>query len=217
MFTSKGMLKTNFRVGKIKLFNMKKLFTILTVVALTTTISFAQAQFGIKAGFNNSAVGSSDADANEFYSSKSGMHFGGTAMFELSDAMQLRTGALYSQKGATLDFLGLVDITMALDYLEVPVDFAFMLGDGGFALSAGPYFAFLMSAKAKADGESEDIEDISGMDLGLNFGASYLINEQILIDARYGMGLMNLDSDSDSEETTLNGALQISVGYVFGN
>ncbi len=195
---------------------MKKLFTILTVVALTTTISFAQAQFGIKAGFNNSAIGSSDSDMNELLSSKSGMQLGGTAMFELSDAIQLRTGALYSQKGATLDFLGLAKVTMALDYLEVPVDFAFMLGDGGFALSAGPYFAFLMSAKVKADGESEDIEDTSAMDMGLNFGASYLINESILIDARYGMGLMNIDS-SDSDETILNGALQISVGYVFGN
>ena len=92
-----------------------------------------------------------------------------------------------------------------------------MLGDGGFALSAGPYFAFLMSAKAKFDGESEDMEDVSAMDMGLNFGASYLINEQILIDARYGMGLMNLNSDSDGDETILNGALQISVGYVFGN
>ncbi len=56
---------------------MKKLFTILTVVALTTTISFAQVQFGIKAGFNNSAVGSSDSDMNEAISSKSGMQFGG--------------------------------------------------------------------------------------------------------------------------------------------
>ena len=195
---------------------MKKIFTILTVVALTTTISFAQAQFGIKAGFNNSAVGSSDSDMNEVISSKSGMQFGGVAMFELSDAVQLRTGALYSQKGATLDFLGL-DLIYALDYLEFPVDFAFMLGDGGFALSTGPYFAFLMSSKLKFDGESDDMEDISAMDIGLNFGASYLINEQILIDARYGMGLMNLDSDSDSDVTMLNGALQISVGYVFGN
>ena len=138
-------------------------------------------------------------------------------MFELSDAMQLRTGALYSQKGATLDFLG-SDITMALDYLEVPVDFAFMLGDGGFALSAGPYFAFLMSAKAKADGESEDIENISGMDLGLNFGASYLINEQILIDARYGMGLTNLSDDSTiaDDYVELNGVLSVSFAYMFG-
>ena len=191
---------------------MKKIFTILTVVALTTTISFAQAQFGIKAGFNNSAVGSSDSEFNEFFTSKSGMQFGGIAMFELSDAMQLRTGALYSQKGATF----LDEITYALDYLEVPVDFAFMLGDGGFALSAGPYFAFLMSAKSKFDGESEDIDDNSAMDIGLNFGASYLINEQILIDARYGMGLTNISSASDEDETFLNGALQISVGYLFG-
>ena len=191
---------------------MKKLFTILTVVALTATISFAQVQFGIKAGFNNSAVGSSDSDMNEAISSKSGMQFGGIAMFELSDAIQLRTGAIYSQKGATL----LDEITFALDYLEVPADFAFMLGDGGFALSAGPYFAFLMSSKVKLDGESEDMEDMNSLDIGLNFGASYLVNEQILIDARYGMGLTNISSDSDSEETILNGALQISVGYVFG-
>jgi len=197
---------------------MKKLFTILTVVALTTTISFAQAQFGIKAGFNNSAVGSSDSDMNEAISSKSGMQFGGVAMFELSDAIQLRTGALYSQKGATLDFLGLAKVTMALDYLEVPVDFAFMLGDGGFALSTGPYFAFLMSSKLKFEGESDDMEDISAMDIGLNFGASYLINEQILIDARYGMGLMDITNDDTmGDEVSVNGVLQISVGYVFGN
>ena len=191
---------------------MKKLFTILTVVALTTTVSFAQVQFGIKAGFNNSAVGSSDSDMNEAISSKSGMQFGGIAMFELSDAIQLRTAALYSQKGATF----LDEITYALDYLEVPVDFAFILGDGGFSLNTGPYFAFLMSAKSKFDGESEDIDDNSAMDIGLNFGASYLINEQILIDARYGMGLTNISSASDEDETFLNGALQISVGYLFG-
>ena len=73
-----------------------------------------------------------------------------------------------------------------------------------------------MSSKVKLDGESEDMEDMNSLDIGLNFGASYLVNEQILIDARYGMGLTNISSDSDSEETMLNGALQISVGYVFG-
>ena len=190
---------------------MKKLFTILFAVVLALSVS-AQAQFGIKAGFNNSAIGSSDSEFNEFFTSKSGMQFGGIAMFELSDAIQLRTAALYSQKGATI----LDEITYALDYLEVPVDFAFILGDGGFSLNAGPYFAFLMSAKSKFDGESEDIDDNSAMDIGLNFGASYLINEQILIDARYGMGLTNISSASNEDETILNGALQISVGYLFG-
>ena len=196
---------------------MKKLFTILTVVALTTTISFAQAQFGVKAGFNSSAIGTSESEINEMMSSRIGLQFGGVATIPFTDAVQLRTGAIYNQKGATIDFLGM-DITIALDYLEVPVDFAFMLGDGGFALSAGPYFAFLMSSKVTFDGESEDMEDVNGMDIGLNLGTSFTIAESMIIDARYGMGLTNLSSESDMTDdyVELNGVLSVSFAYMFG-
>jgi len=196
---------------------MKKLFTILSVVALTTTISFAQAQFGIKAGLNSSAIGSSESEVNEMMSSRMGQQFGGVATIPFTDAMQLRTGAIYNQKGGTMDFLG-GDITLALDYLEVPVDFAFMIGDGGFALSAGPYFAFLMSSKLKFDGESEDIDNAKDLDIGLNFGASFTIQESMIIDARYGMGLTNLSDDSTiaDDYVELNGVLSVSFSYMFG-
>lgn len=196
---------------------MKKLFTILSVVALTTTISFAQAQFGIKAGLNSSAIGSSESEVNEMMSSRMGLQFGGVATIPFTDAMQLRTGAIYNQKGGTMDFLG-GDITLALDYLEVPVDFAFMIGDGGFALSAGPYFAFLMSSKLKFDGESEDIDNAKDLDIGLNFGASFTIQESMIIDARYGMGLTNLSDDSTiaDDYVELNGVLSVSFSYMFG-
>ena len=80
-----------------------------------------------------------------------GLQFGLFATIPFTDAVQLRKGAIYNQKGATMDFFG-GDIALASDYLEVPVDFAVMLGDGGFALSAGPYFAFLNSSKLKIDG-----------------------------------------------------------------
>ncbi|HIE73920.1 MAG TPA: PorT family protein [Flavobacteriales bacterium] len=194
---------------------MKKLITILFATLLSVGV-FAQAQFGIKAGLNIAAIGSSDSDWNEMISSKAGIQFGGVATIPFGDVVQLRTGAIYSQKGATVDVLG-TDIILAVDYLEVPADFTFMLGDGGFALSAGPYFAFLMSAKAKADGESEDMEDVSAMDLGLNFGASFTIAESMIIDARYGMGLMNLVDDADDDdETMLNGCFSISFAYMFG-
>jgi len=191
----------------------------LSVVALTTTISFAQAQFGIKAGLNSSAIGSSDADWNELSSSKMGMQFGFATTIPFGDVVQLRTGAIYSQKGTTLDYLN-TDVIMAVDYLEVPADFAFMLGDGGFALSAGPYFAFLMSAQVKADGESDDIEDVvSAMDIGLNFGASFTIAESSIIDVRYGMGLTNLNTSTDAlagEDVWLNGCFSVSYAYMFG-
>jgi len=196
---------------------MKKLFTILSVVALTTTISFAQSQFGIKAGLNSSAIGSSESEVNEMMSSRIGLQFGGIATIPFTDAMQLRTGAIYNQKGATIDLMG-ADITLALDYLEVPVDFAVMLGDGGFALSAGPYFAFLMNSELQIDGESEDIDGAKDMDIGLNFGASFTIQESMIIDARYGMGLTNLADDSTlaDDYVELNGVLSVSFAYMFG-
>jgi hypothetical protein len=168
---------------------------------------------------NSSAIGSSDADWNELMSSKMGMQFGFATTIPFGDVVQLRTGAIYNQKGATLDIPG-NDLTLAVDYLEVPADFAFMLGGGGFALSAGPYFAFLMSSTVtNADGESEDWEDVSAMDIGLNFGASFTIAESSIIDVRYGMGLTNLNTDTDAlagEDVWLNGCLSVSYAYMFG-
>jgi hypothetical protein len=151
-------------------------------------------------------------------SSKAGLQLGGVATIPFTDAVQFRTGAIYNQKGGTIDSQ-VGDITLALDYLEVPADFAFMLGDGGFALSAGPYFAFLMSSKVKFDGESEDVDNVKAMDIGLNFGASYTIQESMIIDARYGMGLTNLADDSSfaDDYIELNGVLSVSFAYMFRN
>ena len=201
---------------------MKKLFTILCTTVLTLSVT-AQAQFGIKAGFNSSAIGSSDTDWNEFMSNKIGVQIGGVATIPFGDVVQLRTGAIYNQKGATLelsnanDGLNWNDVILAVDYLEVPADFAFMLGDGGFALSAGPYFAFLLSGKRKIDGESdEDMEDVNTMDIGLNLGASYTIAENMIIDARYGMGLTNVADTDETDDIWLNGCLSVSFAYMFG-
>jgi hypothetical protein len=201
---------------------MKKLFTILCATLLTLSVS-AQAQFGIKAGLNIAAVGSSEDGAPE--DARMGMQLGGIAMFDLDlDGVQLRTGLNYSQKGASMAKEGAMvdDLIYAFDYLEVPIDFAFKLGYGGFALSAGPYLAFLMGANLKYDGETTNINKdndiINGIDFGLNFGMSFLINEMILIDARYGMGLMDItNNDYAGDVVSVNGAFQFSVGYVFGN
>ena len=195
---------------------MKKLFTILCAATLTFSVS-AQAQFGAIAGLNSSAIGTSDSEMNALLDARIGMHVGAIAHLPLGDVVELRTGAIYSQKGATINFLGM-NATLALDYLDIPIDFAFKLGDNGFALSAGSYIGLLMSSKLMVDGNSEDLENASSMDFGLNFGASYLIGENVLIGTKYGMGLKNLSEDSTlaDDYIELNGVLMISVGYMFG-
>ena len=186
---------------------MKKLFTILTVVALTTTISFAQVQFGVKAGLNSSTLVTTEDIAD---GARLGMQFGFATIIPFGDVVQLRTGAMYSQKGAS-DGDGDV---LALDYLEMPADFAFMIGGGGFALSAGPYLGFLMSATGE---DGDDISDFfNGIDMGVNLGASYTIAESMIIDARYSMGLMDITGDDLGDDVDVNGGLQVSFAYTFG-
>ena len=92
---------------------MKKLCTILTIVALTTTISFAQT-FGVNAGLNlaNLTPGSDmKADMDDIEATSNmiiGISVGATGTFELSDVLDLNAGISYIQKGATLsvDFTG---------------------------------------------------------------------------------------------------------------
>jgi hypothetical protein len=218
---------------------MKKLFTILCAAVLTLSVS-AQAQFGVVAGLNSSAVGSSASDDGlAMDGSRLGMHLGGVAHIPLGDVMQLRTGAIYSQKGASdseTDGGYTTDITLKLDYLEIPIEMAFKLGDA-FALSAGPYIAFAINKGVSIDTDapgaeaeiafaeaiySAIIDDyVGGMDFGLNFGASFTIAESFLIGTKYSLGLMDiLDEEIDSgddNEVWINGCFSISFGYVFGN
>jgi len=183
---------------------MKRIFTILCAAVLTLSVS-AQAQFGVKAGLNSSTIVTTDDVAD---GARLAMQIGGVATIPFGDVVQLRTGVMYSQKGAS-DGDGDV---IALDYLEMPADFSFMIGGGGFALSAGPYLGLLMSATADGD----DISDLfNGIDMGVNLGASYTIAESMIIDARYGMGLTNVDDDDD--EIILNGCLSVSFSYMFGS
>jgi len=228
----------------IKTINMKKLFTILIVVALTTTTSFAQAQFGSVTGLNMSAIGSSEKlETGEEWVGIIGIHIGGVAHIPLGDVMQLRTGLIYSQKGGkntSTDFPYTSSATINLDYLEIPIEAAFVMGDR-FALSVGPYIAFAMNKSAVIEtndpsaagwigliqtiyDEAMD-EGVSGVDFGLNFGASFTIAEHFLIGTKYSMGLTdiyNLPTDSplydpdEADDAWVNGCLSISFGYMFG-
>ena len=187
---------------------MKKLFTILTVVALSTTISFAQAQFGATAGLNMSNVSGDDMDVDM----KMGMHVGVSASFELSDVMTLKTGALYSIKGAQTDF-GDEILKFNLSYIEIPANLSFAVSDQ-MSLMAGPYFGLLMGATMTIDGESEDLDDVAGMDFGINIGAGFSVSETISINAGYQMGLTSIDEDGDGDAKNSN--IHIGMTYSFG-
>jgi opacity protein-like surface antigen len=193
---------------------MKKLFTILTVVALSTTISFAQAQFGATAGLNMSNV----VGDGESLGMKMGMHIGASASIPFSDAMSLKTGALYSMKGAS-DSEGGADLTWSLSYIEIPLNLSFAVSDQ-MSLMAGPYVGILMGAnmKLEVDGttilEQDGTDGMAAMDIGINLGAGFAVTDAISINAGYQMGLTSLDEEGDGDAKNSN--IHIGMTYSFG-
>ena len=191
---------------------MKKIFTIFCAGILTLGVS-AQAQFGATAGLNMSNI----TGEGESIGMKMGMHVGVSASIPFSDAMSLKTGALYSIKGAADSEDGM-DLTMSLSYIEIPLNLSFAVSDQ-MSLMAGPYVGILMGANMKVeyDGEtlfeSTDTDGLATMDIGINVGAGFAVSDAISINAGYQMGLTGIGED-DSD--TNNSNIHIGMTYSFG-
>ena len=192
---------------------MKKLF-LLAVIAVFgfTTVNAQEISFGAKAGLNLASV---TGDETEDLDGRTAFHFGVVAEIGISDKFSIQPELLYSAQGATESFEG-IDIDLNLDYINLPVMAKFYVADG-FSLEAGPQIGFLTSAKAKADGEEEDVKDfVKGSDFGANFGVGYKLESGLNFNARYNLGLSNLNDGEDSDDfKNQNGVFQISIGYFF--
>ena len=197
---------------------MKRLFTILSVIMLTFSVS-AQ-EFGVQAGMNMANLSGEDMETDM----KMGIFGGVIAVFSLTDVMTLETGALYSEKGAQdeeiEEEIG-IKMSLAFSYIVIPLNIAYSVSDQ-ISLIAGPYVGLLMSANSKMSGEflgqtideEEDIkEDIANMDFGINIGASFSINESISVGVGYQLGLADIGSEGDFDATHSN--IHIGMSYSF--
>ena len=181
-----------------------------------------KATFGFRLGLQSVAIGNSNSNLTSEYGSRLGLAFGFSSFIPIGKKIDLRTGLIYTSKGASYIGPNLnpynQDIYLALNYLEIPVDFAFKIGNGGFALNLGPYIAFLMKAK-DYDTDGNEIELINyyrDIDFGLNFGPSWLIAGKFNLDLRYGMGLLDIATyDFLGTNAQVNAALQFSFGMQF--
>tara|TARA_B100001250_G_scaffold385888_1_gene381979 strand:- start:104 stop:721 length:618 start_codon:yes stop_codon:yes gene_type:complete len=204
---------------------MKKLFTILIVVALTTTASFGQVQWGVGLGLNMASVSVSGENVGDV-DMRTGIRLGVTADITLgrSDVLTLNTGALYSVKGLETEDLGVLGTTsISFNYLEIPLHLSYAVSDV-VSLKAGPYLGILLGSSYTVDGDDigdYETSDVVGnsMDFGLTFGASFNVSDAISIDAGYQIGLSDLDMFPNNflgEVEVANSNILIGMTYSFG-
>jgi len=194
---------------------MKNLIGLITAI-LFTGVAIGQhgnapaghVNLGIKGGVNAYNVHN---DNDTKYDTKAGFHFGLLGHIHFDSQFAIQPEIVFSGQGAKIG-----DINYNLNYVNVPVLFQYMF-DNGFRLQAGPQAGFLITAKSKNDNVTTDNrDDLKPLDFGLSFGASYIFPPTGFgIDARYNLGLSNINKDSDVNST--NRGIQLGLFYIFGH
>lgn len=191
---------------------MKK---VLLTAAAIFAFGFANAQsvkFGVKGGLNFANL-TGDAEDN---SMRVSFHVGGLAEIKLTNKFAIQPELLFSSQGAKFDTNTSEKLVYDLSYINIPV-MAKFYATPQFYLEAGPQISFIVSAKAKYDGDSEDIKDeFNSTDFGLGLGAGYNFTDNLYAGLRYNAGLSNIADVPDSSNfETGNSVIALSVGYKF--
>ena len=229
---------------------MKKISLITLLACLTIAVSsqsLLPIKYGIKAGLNIANIISIPTDKvkNITSSSKIGITGGFYMEIALNDKWYINPELLYSQEGASFNYDYTHDYNinsrdeytttndLSLSYVKLNPTVSYKASDK-LSLNLGPSVAFLMSSNylytqnptnqhTLSDGEFNE----ESLDIGLNFGISYYINENLLIDSKLYTGFMNIGEISrpiDLKEdptpnppayTLKNRAIVFSLAYLF--
>lgn len=186
---------------------MKKvLFIVLSVASLSVQ---AQIELGAKGGLNITDIVGKDVD----YKSKTGIHVGGFARIPLMNRLSLQPELVYSSQGGKWYDKG--DEKTVLNYLQIPVLLKYTTPFKVFA-ETGPQIGFLMSAKDKYDGKTDDVKEyVKKTDISWQFGVGYAITPALGVNVRYQASLTPFYEGHDDGETwkERNSVVQIGLSY----
>ena len=227
---------------------MKKSILLILITLLTIELnaqSLIPTKYGIKAGLNIANIISTPTDEvkNITSSSKIGITGGFYMEIALNDKWYINPELVYSQKGTSFNYDYTHDWNpnerweysttndLSLAYLELNPMISYKTNNK-FSLNIGPSVAFLISHNyiyeqlpknqhTLSDGEFYE----ESLDVGLNFGVSYYINEDLLIDSKLCVGNINIGAisrpidikvDPPTPAYTLkNRAIVFSLAYLF--
>lgn len=132
--------------------------------------------------------------------------------------LDFQAEGLYAAKGTKVT-VDTITTTAEIDYLEVPVlaRVKAVVGGWRFYAAGGPSTAFRLRARTRSSFGGSTVEmDISSQVEPIDFGVAIgggVERGRLVIDARYTLGLSDIDKDKTDATTTRNRALAVTVGY----
>lgn len=184
--------------------------SLIALALLATTTLFSQdPKFGLKAGLNASKL------TNANYDWRAGVHGGLLAHIHVTPAFSLQPEIMYSSQGGKYTDVLNQEVTRKLNYVNVPVLLQYNF-DNGFRLQGGPQIGFLLAAKDKigdVNSNRVNTDNFNSVDFSVPLGVSYLSYSGLGVDARYNIGVTNVEEGSLSN--IRNSVFQFGLFYLF--
>lgn len=169
---------------------MKKSILLVVAFMVFGYVNAQQAKFGIKAGVDF-ANAHGKFNGISYHSAETGFYAGGFADITVSDKFHVQPEVLYVS-------------VKDLDQIQVPVLAKIPVVED-LNLLTGPDFGFLLNAD----------KGFKTLNLGLDLGLSFELNEDFSLDGKYNFGLSNLEKGGNSDfSTKLSGAF-FGLSYKF--
>lgn len=196
---------------------MKKVFTIISLVALffVATPSQAQTRFGLKGGFNVTNISLSSDVLNS--SNRAGFFIGSSVKFTLPIVgLGVDAAALYDQREAKL-----ADATISQKSINIPINarYTFGLGDtAGLYLTAGPQFGINVGDENFKITNTDNYQ-LKKTNFSINLGAGVSLLSHLEVGFNYNIALGKTGdfslNNAKNEYDSKNNAWQISAAYYF--
>jgi len=160
-------------------------------------------RFGAKAGLNISSFINRDfVDVTP----KIGGYVGGLVEIPVTDQIYAQPELIVSVQGSDIG-----PGNLNLIYLHVPLMGKYHITDE-IAAEFGPQIGFVLSDNAdNFQAPNSNILKTKALQVALNFGGGYRLDENIYLQARFSLGLTKTVEDSSIK----NGVFQIGAAYIF--
>lgn len=169
-------------------------------------------QIGFKAGINIATLKATAQGESDASDPLLGFHGGLFLTAPLGRSFAIQPELAYSVLGGKDEMSG-TELKLPLSYLNLPVLLKYYVPNSQLSIYAGPQLGILLSAKAKAEGVSEDIKEaFKETDFAGVFGMDYTFNK-FNIAARYQLGFSNILEGTTGDEKLKNNAFTFTLGY----
>ncbi len=194
------------------LFKMKKIFFVTVLFVGTTGLSFGQVAFsvGIKGGPNFATIEGENLD--EVYSNRTGYHAGAFISLKATK-FGIQPEVIFSSQGSTIELSQ--EGLLRFNYINIPVMVKFY-PVSFLNFQVGPQFGFLTSAEEVIAGIEADVSSLykdSDLTMALGFGLELPFG--LNLDARYNLGVSDINDDPAQNALIKNQVYQVSLGFRF--